>query len=60
MFTVKIGIKELILLSLSFTFLAIYLNIHEEKIVFNFIAAHLLALAISLVISRIIYDIYRT
>lgn len=55
----EVGYKQVILLSIFFTGLAVYLNIHEEKLVFNFLADHLIALLIALFVSRIIFIIYK-
>lgn len=52
-------IKEIVLLSIFFTILAVYMNIHEEKIVYSFLADHILALGIALLVSRIIYEVFQ-
>ncbi len=56
---IRFNIKEIILLSVFFTALAIYMNIHEEKIVYDFLADHILALGIALVVSRVFYDVFQ-
>ncbi len=55
---VKVGYKEIVVLTFFFTWLAVYLNIHEEKLVFNFFLDHIIALFISIIISRIIYEVF--
>ena len=55
----EVGYRQVILLSTLFTALAVYLNIHEENLVFNFLADHLISLLIALFVSRIIYIIYK-
>ena len=52
--SIKFSLKEIVLLTLIFTSLALYMNIHEEKIVFNFIGDHIVALVISLILSKIV------
>ena len=49
-----ININRLILLTIIFTLLAMYMNIHEEKIVYNFITEHIIALIVSLILSKIL------
>ncbi len=56
---IKLSIKEIIALSVLFTALAIYMNIHEEKIVYDFLADHIVALGLALIISRIIYEVFQ-
>jgi hypothetical protein len=55
--SIKFSLKEIALLTIIFTSLALYMNIHEEKIVFNFIADHIVALFISLILSKILSNI---
>jgi hypothetical protein len=50
----KININRFILLTIIFTSLALYMNIHEEKIVYNFISEHIMALIVSLILSKIV------
>jgi hypothetical protein len=52
---IKIAFKEIILLSILFTALALYFNIYEEKHVLSFIINHVIALLIALFISKVIY-----
>jgi hypothetical protein len=52
---IKIAFKEIILLSILFTALALYFNIYEEKHVISFIINHVIALLIALFISKVIY-----
>jgi len=50
-----IDYKEIIVLSILFTSLAYYLDIHRKNRVNSYIISHLLAIAISLGISKLIY-----
>ena len=50
-----INLKEIIYLSILFTVLAVYFDIHGEKHVLSFIINHVIALLIALIISRAIY-----
>ena len=56
---IKFDIKEIVLLSIFFTALAVYMNIHEDKIVYDFLADHILALGIALLVSRVFYDVFQ-
>ena len=56
---IKLSIKEIILLSALFTFLAVYMNIHENKIVYDFLADHLIALFLALLVSRVVYELFQ-
>jgi hypothetical protein len=51
-----IDYKEIIALSILFTSLAYYLDIHRKKRVNTYIISHLAAIAISLIISKLIYN----
>ena len=53
---VEISIKEIILLSIFFTGLAVYFNIHGEDHVLSFIINHVIALLLALIISKVIYN----
>jgi hypothetical protein len=53
----NIDLKEIFYLSIFFTLLAMYFNIHKEHNVLTFILDHLLALLIALIISKVIYHI---
>jgi hypothetical protein len=53
----NIQIKEIIYLSIFFTLLALYFNIHKEHNVLTFIFEHVAALLIALIISKVIYHI---
>jgi hypothetical protein len=54
---VNIDLKEIFYLSIFFTLLAMYFNVHKEQNVLTFILDHLLALLIALIISKVIYHI---
>jgi len=56
---IKLNIKEIIALSIFFTVLAVYMNIHENKIVYDFLADHIIALGIALVVSRVFYELFQ-
>jgi hypothetical protein len=56
---IKLSLKEIISLSVLFTALAVYMNIHEEKIVYDFLADHIIALSLALIISRVIYEVFQ-
>ncbi len=53
----NIKIKEIIYLSIFFTLLALYFNIHKEHNVLTFIIEHVVALLLALIISKVIYYI---
>jgi len=55
---ISINIIEIILLSILFTFLAFYFNIHAKKHVIAFAVNHIIALLIALFISGIFYYIF--
>jgi Kef-type K+ transport system membrane component KefB len=50
---VKIGFKEILFLTIFFTGLAIYFDIHREHHVLTFIINHIIALLLALVISKV-------
>jgi len=54
---IDIDYKEIIVLSILFTSLAYYLDIHRRKRVNSYVISHLLAIVISLGISKMIYDV---
>jgi hypothetical protein len=56
---IKLSLREIIIMSIFFTILAVYMNIHEDKIVYDFLADHILSLGIALIVSRIIYEIFQ-
>ena len=56
---VEIGVKEIIYLSIFFTALAIYFDIHGEQNVLSFIINHVAALLIALLVSKAIYHILK-
>jgi hypothetical protein len=53
----KASWNEIFYLTILFTALALYLDIHGEKGVYNFIVNHIIALVIALLVSKIIYRI---
>ena len=55
----EIGIREIFYLSIFFTALALYFDIHGERHVLSFIINHLIALLIALLVSKTIYYILR-
>jgi hypothetical protein len=54
---IDIDYKEIIVLSILFTSLAFYFDIYRKKRVTSYVITHLLAIVISLGISKIIYDV---
>jgi hypothetical protein len=52
---VKVGVKEIAFLSIFFTALALYFDIHQEHHVLSFIINHVIALLIALLLSKTIY-----
>ena len=54
---IDINYKEIIALSILFTSFAYYLDIHRRKRVQSYVISHLLAIVISLGISKLIYDV---
>lgn len=54
---VKIGVKEILYLSIFFTALAIYFDIHREHHVLSFIINHVIALLIALLVSKAFYHL---
>ena len=52
---VQVGVKEILYLSIFFTALALYFDIHQEHHVLSFIINHVIALLLALVISKTIY-----
>jgi Kef-type K+ transport system membrane component KefB len=57
---INISITEIFLLSIFFTVLAIYFDIHRENNVLSFILNHVIALFLSLIISKIIFHFIAT
>ncbi len=55
----EIGFKEIAILSIFFTGLAIYLDIHHEKQVLSFTINHTVSLLLALLISKLVYNIYK-
>ncbi len=51
----KASWNEIFYLTIIFTALALYLDVHGEKRVYNFIVNHIIALVIALLVSKIIY-----
>ena len=54
---VKIGVREILYLSIFFTVLAVYFDIHREHHVLSFIINHVIALLIALFVSKAIYHL---
>jgi hypothetical protein len=52
---INIDIKEIFILSILFTALAVYFDIHREHHVFAFIVNHAISLLIALIMSKLIY-----
>ncbi len=52
---IKASWTEIFYLTILFTALALYLDIHGENRVFNFIVNHIIALVIALLVSKMIY-----
>jgi hypothetical protein len=55
----EIGVKEIFYLSIFFTALAVYFDIHGEQNVLSFIINHVIALLIALLVSKAIYHILK-
>jgi hypothetical protein len=51
---IEIGLFEIFYLSIAFTLLALYFDVHKEHHILTFILNHVIALAIALIISRFI------
>lgn len=51
---IEIGLFEIFYLSIAFTLLALYFDIHKEHHILTFILNHIIALAIALIISKFI------
>lgn len=51
----KVGLKEIAILSVFFTALAVYFDIHREHHVLSFIIEHVIALLVALIVSKGIY-----
>ena len=54
---VDIDYKEIIVLSILFTSLAYYFDIHRKKRVSSYVLTHVLAIAIALGISKMAYAV---
>jgi hypothetical protein len=55
----KISVREIFFLTIFFTVLAIYFDIHEEGHVLTFIINHVIALLLALVASKAVYHYYK-
>jgi len=55
-----ISLKEITLLTIFFTTLAVYYDIHGEHHVLSYILNHIIALLLALILSKSIYHIIRT
>ena len=58
MFKIQISLGEIIILSIFFTTLAIYSNIHKRHHVLSFLFNHVIAISIALVVSKLVYHYY--
>ena len=54
---IEFNVKEILLLSVFFTVLALYFDVFGEKHVLSFIIDHIIALLIALFIARIVYKV---
>ena len=54
---VEISVKEILFLSIFFTALALYFDIHREHHTLSFIINHVIALLLALIISKVIYNV---
>lgn len=54
-----ISLRELTILTVFFTALAVYFDIHGEHRVLSFIINHVIALLLALILSKSIYHIIR-
>lgn len=55
----KVTLREIIFLTIFFTALAVYFDIHGEGHVLTFIINHVIALLLALVFSRVVYHYYK-
>jgi hypothetical protein len=55
---IEVGLFEIFYLSIAFTILALYFDIHKEHHILTFILNHVIALALALIISRVITKLY--
>lgn len=56
---IKINFKEIFLLTIFFTVLAKYTNVYEENKIFDFLITHIIALSLSLLAAKGIYEYTR-
>lgn len=54
-----LNFKEIFLLTIFFTVLAKFMNVYEEKKIFDFLITHLIALTLSLIAAKGIYEYTR-
>ena len=54
--TIFINYEEILYLSIFFTLLAMYFNIHGKKHISTFVVSHIVSLLIALILSRILYN----
>ena len=52
----NITIFEILILTIVFTLMAIYFNIHGEHHILQFVTNHVIALLLALLLSKIIYS----
>ena len=55
---IEINFSDIFYLTIAFTILALYFDIHREHHILTFILNHVIALAIALIISRVITKLY--
>jgi len=55
---IEVGLFEIFYLSIAFTILALYFDVHKEHHILTFILNHVIALALALIISRVITKFY--
>jgi hypothetical protein len=54
----KTNIRDIIILSIIFTILALWFDIHGEEHVITFIIEHLASLLLALLLSKVIYSVF--
>jgi hypothetical protein len=57
MINLHVSVREICLLTLFFTGLALYFDIHNKHHILLFIINHIIALLLALILSKIIYEI---
>lgn len=59
MYNIKKYMMEIIVLSILFTIIALYLNIHGENETVEFVTNHIIALFVVLITSKLIYNLLK-